>query len=573
MRRRPGITASLEAIVAGTVLASMTEGVVIADRTGTIVWTNTAFCRLMGHGDGALVGKHMRIFAAPGGNRCIARMMTESSGTWSGEVYGRRKDGEIVPQWLSVASLACGYAARNLRVGIVSDLSAGKRLEARIHSLTYVDDVTALPNGAAFRDRLDQAMSDARHAQCHLVLILVSLDRFTSINETLGFRAGDALLRDVGRRLLAIWSDRHGDVVSRIRGDTFACLVPGSIEGFADDVDRLFECFAVPYEIGDTELFVTASIGVAGFPVDALEPGTLVRCCDAAMAAAKRVPATSCTRYTRDMATGSALRMRLETEMRKALRTGTEFLLHYQPKVCARSGRTLGAEGLIRWRHDRELLVPGHFMQVAEDTGLVTRLDEIALRRACAQLITWQATGLVPVPVAINLSAQHFRQPGIERRIAAIVAESSLSPDLLELELTENAIMTDADAAISSLSFLRDQGFAIAIDDFGTGFSSLSYLAKLPVTRVKIDRSFMGEVRDGSPNIKIIGSIISLAHSLRMRVTAEGVETEAQVGRLRQMGCDELQGYYFGKPMPAHHFTTILAIDPVADDLRADAEV
>lgn len=426
-----------------------------------------------------------------------------------------------------------------------------QRKQAELYYLAHYDQLTGLPNRMLFADRLDQACREAARSGAAVALMFVDLDRFKQVNDSMGHSAGDQLLRAVAERLRA--SARDCDTVARLGGDEFAILAEGLGEaGDAESIARrAVEAMQAPFRLMEQDLFVTASIGIALFPRDGGEVGSLLVKADAAMFEKKRNGRNGFHHYTPGLDINSFDRLSLETDLRNAVDNG-EFLLHYQPQVSLASGRALGVEALVRWRHPkRGLISPAQFIEIAEESGLIVRLGEWVLREACRQLRAWQDAGLPPLRMSVNVSAIQFREENFCRTVKAIIEEAGIDPALVELELTESIVMHHAAAVLDTLQRLKRVGVRLAIDDFGTGFSSLSYLRRFPIDRLKIDQSFIRGIEHTPVNESIVRAIAALAQSLSLEIVAEGTETEAELAVIRDCRCDEAQGYHFLRPCPA----------------------
>jgi diguanylate cyclase (GGDEF)-like protein/PAS domain S-box-containing protein len=448
--------------------------------------------------------------------------------------------------------------------GFVSDITERKLSEQRLAQLAQFDTLTGLPNRLLLHDRLAQSLTQARRHDRKVGVLFVDLDRFKLVNDTLGHYAGDLLIAEVARRLKRCV--RPGDTVGRISGDEFAVVLADLAH--ADDAalvaQKALQGLAEPYHLAGSEAFATASIGIAVYPGDGDAAEDLLRNADMAMYRAKESTRNAYCFFTAEMNLRSAEKMQLNNDLRHAIERG-EFVLHYQPKVALGSGALTGFEALLRWDHPtRGLVPPGKFVPALEESGLIVPVGEWVLREACAQIARWQRAGLAPVPVAVNLSAKQFRRRDLDEVVSGVLAAAGVSPALLELEITESCLMEDPDQAVRLLHRLRDAGVCISVDDFGTGYSSLSYLTRLPITALKIDRSFVRDAVTNSEAASIVRAVIDMAHNLRFTVVAEGVETPQQVAFLRKHDCDQAQGYHYARPASAEQIVRWLALATLA---------
>jgi diguanylate cyclase (GGDEF)-like protein len=429
---------------------------------------------------------------------------------------------------------------------------------AELNHLAYHDALTDLPNRVLFEDRLTQSLALAQRDRQTLGVLFLSLDRFKKVNDTLGHALGYRLLREVAGRLTNCI--REGETVARFEGDEFALLTHASgTDGVGEIIYQINEALGRPFTLDDHELFLTVSIGIALYPHDGEDAHALLKNAATALYRAKEQGGNNYQFYTADMNAKALKRLTLETSLRRALER-MEFAAYYQPRVDMNTGLVIGAEALVRWRHpDLGLVPPAEFIPLAEDTGLIVPLGEWVLRTACAQSKSWQESGFAPLSVAVNLSARQFQQQNLSDVVARILRETGLDSHYLELELTESSIMKDAESSVRTLGELKEMGVKIAIDDFGTGYSSLGYLKRLPIDMLKIDQSFVRDVTTDPDDAALVMAIIALAHNLRLRVTAEGVETEEQRRFLHLLRCDEWQGYLCSRPLPAEAFEELLS--------------
>lgn len=430
---------------------------------------------------------------------------------------------------------------------------------AEVDRLAYYDTLTSLPNRTLFEDRLTQAVALAQRADKRVAVLFIALDQLKKVNDTLGHRAGDQLMQQVAVRLRGCVTE--SDTVARFGGDQFVLMMP-EIERTKDAVDviaSIQEALNPSFNLDRQELFATASVGVSFFPDDGKETSSLVKNAGAALYRAKKSGGNEYRFYTADMHAKATKRFELETSLRHAL-DNHEFLLHYQPRVAIDSLRIVGVEALVRWQHPQLGLVPpGDFIPLAEETGLILPIGEWVLREACRQNREWQDKGFARMRVGVNISARQFQQHHLAETVMRILEEAELGPEFLELELTESSIMSNAEATIVVLTKLQTKGVAISVDDFGTGFSSLSYLKRLPIDSLKVDQSFVRELATDPDDAALVMAIVSLAHTLRLRVVAEGVETQEQLRFLRLLRCDEIQGYLISKPLPVEGIEQLLA--------------
>jgi diguanylate cyclase (GGDEF)-like protein len=437
-------------------------------------------------------------------------------------------------------------------------MTGRRQTEETLRSLAYHDPLTGLPNRLLFHDRLSQAIERARRARQLLTVMLVDLDRFKLINDSLGLVTGDQIIKGVADRL--VQKLRKSDTVARLGGDEFMVLLLGTTgaEAAARVAQKLLDVLRPPLQVDGHELTTSASIGIALFPHDGDDADTLIKNADNALSRAKEQGRNHYQFYTDDMNATAFERLMLESRLRKALEQD-EFVIYYQPKIALADGAVVGVEALLRWFHpDLGLVPPAEFIPLAEETGLIVDIGAWVLKTACAQVRRWQRMGHGRLELAVNISARQFQEKNLVATIAAAVEESGMQAGLIELELTESVIMRDAPEAARRLKELTALGIRLAIDDFGTGYSSLGYLKAFPISTLKIDRSFVRDI-DRDPNSAALAqAIIAMASSLKLKVVAEGVETREQLEQLRASGCQELQGFIFSKALPPEELLALL---------------
>ncbi|HJV81064.1 EAL domain-containing protein [Noviherbaspirillum sp.] len=455
--------------------------------------------------------------------------------------------------------LVLGNDGKPARIdGVSTDITQRKSAEQQVQTLAYYDSVTALPNRALLQDRLEQAMHIAMRNRNKVALLFMDLDNFKNINDSLGHHIGDMLLREIGERLQQCV--REEDTVARIGGDEFLVVLPNIDYGpqAVQVAEKILATTARPFMLLENQIHTTISIGISVFPDDGNTPQELIRHADSALYQAKSHGRDNYQFFTEELNQQITRSSNIERELRRAIELG-DLSLWYQPQVDALKGQLIGAEALLRWRrNDQQFLSPAEFIPVAEERGLIARIGEWALREACAQCRRWELEGLHPVPISVNVSPIQFQQKGFADLVTGILKEAQLDANYLELEITESSIMRRASVVAALAMRLRDLGVRISIDDFGTGYSSLSYLKQIPIDKIKIDRSFISDMLKDDDDDAITYAIVNLAHSLNLRVIAEGVETRAQIDRLRLFGCDEVQGHYYSSAVSAQVFRGFL---------------
>ncbi len=492
----------------------------------------------------------------------------------TGELSGKvvrimRPDGSVRHVQLQAMGSCDALGTISQIAGTIQDVTELKEAEQRIRYLAYYDGITGLPNRQFFLERLQHALAQSRRHDRQLAVLSLDLDQFKRINDTLGHSAGNELLVAVAQRLSEVVRSEdtlarpEGDLVdaiARLDGDEFSLLVTelGHYHDAAKVARRLMEELRKPFRAAGQEVFVSASLGLALFPLDGEDADTLVKNAGAAMHFAKDQGRDNYQFYSRAM-NGTALeKLAMESQLRRALERN-ELVLYYQPKIRPSTGQIVGLEALIRWQHpELGLVPPNQFIPLAEETGLIVQIGEWVLREACLQNQRWQQEGLPPVHVAVNIASSHFRQGGLMKSVASALKETDLAPGLLELEVTESMLMQSVETTLKTLFQLKDSGVRLAIDDFGTGYSSLAYLKRFPLDTLKIDRSFIKDLPRDAEDAAIAKAIIAMAQSLRLAVVAEGVETSEQLGFLQQHGCDLVQGFLFSRPVPSAEIPNLL---------------
>ena len=545
--------------MAATVFEHSTSAILITDPAGYIVQANEAFSRVSGYAVAQVLDQLPSMLTVDAQQRAHLTYVLKQlhvNGTWEGEVWLKRLNGEHYPAWVGITAVLDDEGDLASYVCFFSDISERKASEQRIHRLAYYDALTHLPNRTLFQDRLHTALQQAERNKSWVVLMFLDLDRFKPINDSLGHAAGDRMLKDMAIRLLACVGD--DDTVARMGGDEFTLLLqPRATRQLALNraisvAEHILASLVKPFVLESREFFVTASIGIALSPQDGNELSQLMKNADTAMYHAKERGKNNFQFYQADMNASALERLELESDLRHALEQ-QEFILFYQPQFSGDGKRLTGVEALLRWNHSRRGLVPpGDFIPVLEELGLVVEVGDWVLAEACRQLKLWHQAKVRVPKVSVNISARQFSDGQLGTRIATILKETGLSPACLELELTESILMREVSEALHVLASLKNLGLSIAVDDFGTGYSSLNYLKQFPIDVLKIDRTFVDGLPSGEQDAQIARAIIAMAHSLNLAVIAEGVETQEQLDFLREHGCDEVQGYLFGRPMPAH---------------------
>lgn len=540
--------------MAAAVFDSTLEGVLVSNADGIIVHVNRAFMHITGYQKDEVIGQRPNKFKSGRHDRTFYEQMYRSlhdKGEWSGEVWNRRKSGEVYPQWQTICAIRDDGGRLTHYVAVFSDISAIKHTERELAHLVHHDPLTDLPNRLLFNDRAAQALAAAQANKRGCALLLLDLDHFQSINDSLGHNIGDQLLKAVADRLKLVIDP--GVTLARLGGDEFAILSENCSQvGQAADLAQLVvDVLKEPYELDSHRLFSSASIGISLFPSDAQSAEQLLRNADAALFKAKSNGRSGYALYTEELTAHAQQRVETASELRRALEQD-ELKVYFQPVHDLFSGRMIGVEALVRWLHpQRGLVPPGEFIPIAERTGLIADLDMWVMRQSCQQMVRWLAEGRALEFVAVNVSSRLFAHRDMYQRVSQVLHDTGLEPSKLEVEVTESAVMDDPEVALEQLHRLRELGLRLAIDDFGTGYSSLLRLKRLPVQKLKIDQGFVAGLPNDDDDVAIVRVIIALARSMGMQIHAEGIEQSEQARFLLEHQCDMGQGYWYGRPVPA----------------------
>ncbi len=525
------------------------QGITITDADCNIIKINPAFSAITGYTADEVYGRNPRILKSNKHDEDFYRGMWEkikTHGRWSGEIWNRRKSGDAYPEWLKIFAFydeegtVVNYAA------IFHDLTEAKEKDERIEYQASYDALTSLPNRSLFLDRLRTGLSTADRSGARVALLCLNLNNFKHINDTYGYLAGDAILQEIARRLRALTGS--GDAVARLDGDMFAMMMtdPKDDQEIVKLTEQIQQLISTPIQFLGHKLDLSTRIGISMAPDDSEHYETLLGQAELAMDRAKKLGENTVQFFTKDMNDRMVRRMELEKKLRTALQE-QEFKLFYQPRICIKSMKIIGWEALIRWENEGQIVSPGEFIPLAEETGLIIPIGEWVVRQACED---FRKLNLPDRIVSVNLSPLQFSHKELNETLKRITKETGMAPHSLELEITETNAMTDVHASVSRLKALSDMGFRLAIDDFGTGYSSLAYLKEFPIDVLKIDMSFIQDIEKDANSRMIVSTIIDMAKNFRLEVVAEGVETDEQLEFLKKRGCDQVQGYLLGKPAP-----------------------
>lgn len=538
------------------------EGMLVTDADQVVLRVNEAFASITGYSSADIVGKTPRILRSGRHDAAFYAAMWESirtTGSWQGEIWNRRKDGEVFPEWISITSVKDSAGQVTHYVATFVDITERKAAESEIEYLAFYDQLTRLPNRRLLLDRLQQALAAAARSGAEGALLFIDLDNFKDLNDTLGHEKGDLLLKLVAERLSACV--REGDTVARLGGDEFVMMIEG-LSSIPEEAaaqskligEKILKALNQPYPLANREHHSTPSIGVTLFSDQKDNIDELLKRADLAMYKAKQAGRNTLCFFDPELQAAVAARTAMESDMRVGLRKG-QFLVYYQPQVDS-AGELTGVEALLRWKHPlRGMIPPAEFIPVAESSGMILQLGEWVLETACRQVVAWSGDAATArLTIAINVSARQFHHPDFVSQILAVIDRTAAQPSRLKLELTESLLLNDVDDVIAKMTALKARGVGFSLDDFGTGYSSLAYLKRLPLDQLKIDQSFVSDVVTNDNDAAITSAIVALARKLGLSVMAEGVETEAQRDFLAQQGCYTYQGYLFGRPLPVEEF-------------------
>ena len=544
---------SKKQLLAEKVLDNSNDAVMITDVQNNIVRINRAFTRMTGYDEDDVVGKNPRHFSSGKHNKSFYQAMWREikiDGRWHGEIWDRRKNGEVYPKWLNISTVHDSNGNLINYIGIFSDLTERKESENKVHSLAYLDQTTQLPNSLLFRDRFDKAVATADRENTLVAVLSIEFDNFKQVNESMGLEAGNQLLQKAGKRLNQ--SVRRKDTVSRIGEGKFAILITDltSTDKISVIARKIFQLTSKPFAIENIEIVSTISMGISIYPNDSDKFDKLLVMADASMHHAKDLGRNTFSFFSTNLNVGSAERLQLENKIMRAIKN-SEFTLHYQPRFELKSRFVTGMEALIRWNTEEQgFIPPDKFVPILEENGSIIQVGEWVINEACRQCRKWHLAGIAPFGVSVNLSVAQFKSGNIIETVRKALKNTKLPSRFLELELTKSILIQDRDQVLEILTELKKIGVMLSIGEFGTGYASLSALKEFPIDILKIDKTFVRNIAQDKSDVAIVHSIIQLAHSLNRTVIAEGVENQNQIDLLLKEGCDEVQGYFWGTPMP-----------------------
>ncbi len=549
---------------ASSVFEHNLESIFIADRHYRIVSVNPAFCAITGYAPEEVEGRPMDMLRSRK-HEDVMRESVKQCGNWRGEVWSRRKNGEIYPELLEINAVSDDSGQVTHYVGIALDITERKLAEEQIHQLAYFDTLTSLPNRLLLMDRLEMLINQSGREGRQFAVLSLDLDHFKTVNDTLGHSGADNLLQTVAQRLIACV--REGDTVSRLGGDEFVVILSslgrneiGEVAQIAAFIaEKIRSALSDPFLLDGKEVLVTASLGISLYPSDARCAEDIIKSADTALFHAKSQGRNNYQFYSEKMNMLTLERISMQSDLRKAIER-EELEVHYQPQVDIGTGLVTGMEALMRWKHPaRGWIPPAQFIPLAEESGVIVQLGEWMMKTVCAQMKVWQMAGLLNETqrISVNVSPRQFREGDFSKMIEKILGETALSANRLELEMTESMLMQNTESTLDMLTHLKQLGVKLSLDDFGTGYSSLSYLKRFPLDVLKIDQSFVRDITADSNDAAIVAAIIAMARSLKLKVIAEGVETPDQFSHLKDQGCHGFQGFYFSEPLPGEGMTQL----------------
>jgi len=531
----------------------------ITDSHNKFVAVNQAFCDATGYSESEVIGEDPKILKSGYHDVVLYQKMwgeINEAGFWQGEIWDKRKNGTVYPKWLRIDQVKNSQGTLINYVGTFTDRTERKAAEERIDYLGRYDTLTGLPNRSVLTDKLGVAIKKAIINKNRIGVISIDLDRFKNINDSLGHKIGDEFLKEIAKRLE--YCSGEGAITVRFSGDAFIVILPDihKESEITAIVNKITHEIRQPFVYGQVELMITVSVGISVFPEDGDNPDVLIRNADTAMHQAKDIGRNNYQFFTAVMNESASEHLLLENSLRRAVER-KEFILFYQPQIDAKTGEVIGVEALIRWLHpSKNIVSPLEFIPLAEETGLIIPIGEWVLLEACRQQREWMNRGLPPIPISVNISAVQFRDKDFLHRLATAIKNSGIEPGYLDLEVTESIVMEKPELVIEQLKTIKAMGIKLSLDDFGTGFSSLSYLRYFPLDRLKIDQSFVRDLVTVPVTLAIVESIIVLGRNLKLKTIAEGVETAEQLQCLQRLQCDEIQGYYYSKPLSSNDFIT-----------------
>jgi len=537
------------------------DGITVTDSNNIIIDVNPAFSTITGFKREDVIGKKPNILNSGKQNPEFYEDMWQSlkeQQYWQGEIWNRKKDGNLYAEQLTISAILDEQGVTDNYIGVFRDISKRKQDEEKIHQLANYDALTNLPNRTLLDDRIKQSINFSQRNGRSFALIFLDLDHFKNVNDSLGHHIGDLMLVEVAKRLMTVI--RKEDTVSRIGGDEFILLLQEiHADGAAYLAQKINDSISAPFILKESELSITPSIGIALYPTDGEDPATLLQAADSAMYQAKDSGRNQFQFFTKELFESSNKRLKLDNALRGAINR-QELSLHYQPQIDIASGKLIGCEALLRWTHPALGQVsPAEFIPIAEDSGLILAIDRWVLHNAVKQMATWKKQGMLNFTVSVNLSAAQFHHQDLVSMVQDVLSEHQISAQFLELELTEGLMMEQVEEAISVIELLHEEGVQLSIDDFGTGYSSLSYLKRFKINKLKIDQTFVRDIASDPDDAAIVSTIVALANSLGLKTIAEGVETQEQQSFLSEIGCNEMQGYLYSRPLPVAEFEDFIA--------------